>query len=44
MLILSLRAFKHIFPYFFLPYNERKSNFRSSRSALGIFRALLMGG
>ena len=41
MLIPFLRDSKHIFPYFFRPNNERRSDLRSSLSALGIFRALL---
>ena len=44
MLVLFLGTFKYIFPYFFLPNNECRRDFRSTQSALGIFRALLMGG
>ena len=44
MLIIFLRAFKFIFPYFFLPNNECRSDLCSSPSALGICRALLMRG
>ena len=44
MLITLLRAFKYIFPYFFLPNNKGRSDLCSSLSALGVFRALLMHG
>ena len=43
MLILFLRTSKYIFPYFFLPNNDR-SDLHSSPSALSIFWVLLMGG
>ena len=44
MLIPFLRDSKYIFPYFFRPNNEHRSDLRSSPSALSIFRALLMRG
>ena len=44
MLLLFLKASRYIFLYFFLFNNEHRSDFRNSPSALGIFRALLMGG
>ena len=44
MLIPFLRDSKYIFLYFFCPNNEHRSDFRSSPSAVGIFRALLMRG
>ena len=44
MWITLLRAFQYIFPYFFLPNNERRSDLHSSPSVLGVFRVLLMHG